>query len=383
MIYLLVLIITFYLANKYFILDNGNTSIGKKQYLWLCILVALIAGLRFYVGADTANYVEDFKHIPTLDRLNIASFSYSRYRPGYIVLTSVCKSIWNNFLLLQLVVACFSNLVIFNFVWKRSTSPFLTILFYFILNYIEFNFEIMREVTAVSFALLAVDFFEKKKYLYACVWVVIANLMHASAIVVMLYPLLSFIKYSKKTILISSVLALSIFSLYQIIPDISIYADLFFGYGDYGERYLSRDISQEYNWHAYVMYFLRYFILPIIAIVFAKNRFKYPGFVVVWMLFGLLSITSYAFYRFNNYLVPFVWILYSEAFVVITKKIGINKGLMMICAMVTFFYIYQRTLFSIDDYHGGYHIYERYFPYDMVSPDQDYNYSQSQYIIRR
>ena len=56
---------------------------------------------------------------------------------------------------------------------------------------------------------------------------------------------------------------------------------------------------------------------------------------------------------------------------------------MMAMTITVFLYIYQRTLLSIDDYHGGYRIYERYFPYDMVGPNQDYNHDQSQYIIRR
>ena len=241
----------------------------------------------------------------------------------------------------------------------------------------------MREVTAVSSALLAVDLFEKKKYIHACVWVVIANLMHASAIVVVLFPILSFIKYSKTTILISVILAFSIFSIYQIIPDLSYYADLIFGYGDYGDRYLNRDISQAYNYNFYIMHFLRYFIIPILALIITKDNFRYTGYIVTWMMFGLLSITSYAFYRFNNYFSPFVWILYAEAIGIIVKKLKVNKVLMMAMTITVFLYIYQRTLLSIDDYHGGYRIYERYFPYDMVGPNQDYNHDQSQYIIRR
>ncbi len=379
MIYIIILLITLFLACKYFSIENVSSTIWKRHYLWLGVLVTLLAGLRFYVGADTANYVDDFKLFPTLDKLSISDFSYSRYRPGYILLASACKSIWNNFLLLQLCVACFSNLVILKFIKDRTSSPFVVMLFYFLLNYIEFNFEIMREVTAVSFALISLGCFEKKKYFTAIICIILANLMHVSAFVALLYPLLLHVKYSKFNFFLTVCLSISIVGIYQIVPDLSLYADLIFGYGDYGARYLNKEINQEYNLNFYIFHFTKYFLIPVMALLVTKQNTKYVGFVLAWMLFGILSIVSYAFHRFDNYFSPFIWLLYADAIVAIFKKYRIQKVLLLSFAIVVTITFYQYSLLPIGDHRE---IYGRYFPYDMVGVNKNYNHNKSQYQIR-
>lgn len=70
MIYLLVFLCSLYFVSLY---ENNGYCFVKNKYSNVYILIgafiALMAGLRFFVGADTANYVNDFKTIPTLDLL--------------------------------------------------------------------------------------------------------------------------------------------------------------------------------------------------------------------------------------------------------------------------------------------------------------------------
>lgn len=381
MIYLLVFLCSLYFVSLY---ENNGCCFVKNKcsnvYILIGAFIALMAGLRFFVGADTANYVNDFKTIPTLDLLTKKSFDYSRYRPGYLLLTSLCKTICDNFVLLQMCVALFSNYIILKFVWKKCNSPLLALLIYFITNYLEFNFEIMREVMAVSFSLLYFSSLEKKRFFLAFVYFILANMMHASAIMIILFPFLFKIKFSRKLVWIVLVFSVAEISIYQIIPDISMYADLVFGYGEYGEKYLERVINTDYNLNYYIFHFTKFLILPLSALWVLKDKGKYTGFVLVWVLLGLLSIFSYAFYRFTNYFSPFMWILYSESIICICRRLKPLRFGVMISAVIILLFFYQRGLLSMN---GNNFLYERYFPYEMVGFDNNYNTNQSKYLIRR
>lgn len=384
MIYLLLLLLIVYFVSVYDLKRNFSFSYKRRSFVFLGIFITLVAGLRFYVGADTANYVNDFKNnIPTLSSLNLMTFSYSRYRPGFLFLASFAKTIWPNFLLLQLIVACISNFLIFRFIWKRTSYPFICVLFYFILNFIEFNFEVMREVVAIAFALTALEYYEGRKYIKALILCIFANLMHASAIIIIAYPFASKIRYSRKLVIITAILAFSVISLYKILPDFSVYVDLLFGYGSYGERYLSREVNQDYNINYYLFLFTKYCFIPLMLLAIVKHKYKYAGFVSIWIVLGILSLYSYAFYRFNNYFSPFIWLLYAEGIRTICAKFFTIKRGILILATTSFLYIYQRGILSIDEYHGGYPIYERYFPYEMVGLNRDYVSNYSKYIVRQ
>lgn len=377
------LLIIVFLVSKFDFKRNVLPIHKKKSFIFLGVLITLIAGFRFYVGADTANYVNDFKNIPIIDTFNLSTYEFSRFRPGFLLLASLSKTIWPNFLLFQLIVASISNYLILRFIWKRTSFPFICILFYFILNYIEFNFEIMREIVAVSFALTALDYYENRKYIKAIILYVLANLMHASALIVLLYIFIVKIRYSKKLMLIIGVTAISAISLYKILPDFSLYADMFLGYGSYGDKYLNRELNQDYNIYFYLFHFTKYCFLPIIMLSIVKGKYKYVGFVSIWIILGILSIYSYAFYRFNNYFSPFIWLLYAEGIRTICLRYTNMKRSLIFLFMIFTLYIYQRGLLSIDEYHGGYPIYERYFPYEMVGLEHNYNLHISDYFSRR
>ena len=389
MIYLVILLFVTFLALSYdfTIRIKRGLNVSNRQYKYsfviVGLLISLIAGLRFYVGADTANYVNDYKGMPSFGTFEQYSYAFSRYRPGYVLLVAFSKSIWNNFVFLQLIVAFFANTVLLLFVWRETKFRFVALLMYLILNYIEYNFEIMREVMAVSCVLVGYMKYEKKKKWQAFIWFIMANLMHASAIVAALFPFLNKIKFSTRSLILAIFICASITSVYQLVPDFSLYVDLVFGYGDYAEKYLSREINQDYNIHFYFFHYLKYLIIPALALWITKGRYKYTGFVYMWMLWGVMSIFSYSFYRFNNYFSPFYWLLLANTIIIISEKKIISKMVLVLGSVIFLLYMYQRTLLSVDDYHGGYKIYERYIPYEMVGFDHDYNTDKSLYPCRR
>lgn len=141
MIYLLILlaIISFSLN---FDFRESFVKQARKPYLLLCLCFILLAGLRFYVGSDTCNYAYDFSVMPDISNLIDYHKIESRYQFGWDAYVCMIKSCFGNFVFVQLITAAIVNIVIFWFIKRNTSHVFLAVLFYYILNYFEFNTEL-------------------------------------------------------------------------------------------------------------------------------------------------------------------------------------------------------------------------------------------------
>lgn len=182
MIYLFIFIYLLFLSIHYDILEN-------KKYKWthfkiVITLLILLAGLRWRVGSDTVVYASDFYISPDLFCLRLSDFESINKMPLWIVLQATCKTIWNDFLLVQFVVAVFTLSVTGYFI-KRvcPLSCFFVLLCYFISRFTALQMEVMRESIAVSFCLLAILDFNDKKYRRALVFSVLSVMFHFFAII--------------------------------------------------------------------------------------------------------------------------------------------------------------------------------------------------------
>ena len=88
--------------------------LASKYWYWgECILLILVAGLRLVVGGDTQTYMSDYDRYPTLDEFTIFHFALFRYQPLWILLNVLAKTIYPEFYVLQLILACVVNPVTF------------------------------------------------------------------------------------------------------------------------------------------------------------------------------------------------------------------------------------------------------------------------------
>ena len=82
MIYILVLIACLSLIFK---CDFSQKTSGKNALMILLLFVALMAGFRYMIGADTENYYYTFKTMPTLSGLESKISTLSRYQSGSLL----------------------------------------------------------------------------------------------------------------------------------------------------------------------------------------------------------------------------------------------------------------------------------------------------------
>ena len=363
MIYLIYLMILFILA----IYEQRNIRFPKFCYWILLVFLVLLIGLRDGIGADTLRYIDYYKDVPLINELDKYDFTSTRFQPGFIIVQSICKSINENFWFFQMVQALVINVIIFLFIQTNTKYIFTAILFYFTLNYLEFNTEILRESFSVALGLLAYHMLkENKKILYVFLFI-ISSFLHISSFIILFYPLLLRIKPTRKSISILILVVVSIPLIMPYIQSIESFLILFSGgQEDLIQSYMDFSSQQSHNVNYYLVFFANFVIIPFFFVFITKEKTeKYFGFICAFIVLQLMSSYSYAFYRMANYVSPFYWLLIAESVRVLSVKFRLRSFVLSIF-LVFFLYSFQRKLFNEDKQEGNKYMYERYIPYKSV-----------------
>ena len=188
MVYIFIFI---FLLIQSILLDFYKLKVSKK-WIWIfnLILFVSLVGFRYKLGGDTFNYMNDFENFPTLDKIGFSDLFGLKYSPLWVLLFSLVKTIFTDFLFFQILHAVFVNGIIFWFISRYCKYKFLAIFFYFFYFYFYFNTEILRESLSICFFLLSVPSFLKGNWVKYYLCVLIAILFHYSALILILFPLL-------------------------------------------------------------------------------------------------------------------------------------------------------------------------------------------------
>ena len=375
MIYIFVLILIFIGIYEYDLTNRLFPSSKKNTlYYTIAFILFFIAAFRYYNGGDTENYAEHFLQNPSWGELSEHHFYDFRYQKGYIYFVSFIKGIWDNFLIQQITTALIVNVVVFRFIKKHSPFVFLTTLIYFILNYFEFNMEIMRECISVSLGLLAYECLKSRRYVVMSILIYVAYQFHVSALILILMPLFAVVKFSKRSFFIVLVVAISFPSLYIAIPNLELYANLLFNQEDWiNNQYLIQEYSDTLSVNYYITHILKFLVIPFVILWYVnKNvKFEFTGLVYAYALLQLLSMFSYAFYRFANYFAPFYWIALSYAIYLLISRQRELRTIILSFILMLMIYLHQYVQFSWDRNNNQYY-YNRYIPYESVFFNEGY-----------
>lgn len=181
MIYLFIFIYLLYLSIHYDILENRDYK--WTNYKIAIALLILVAGLRWRVGSDTVIYAQEFVQSHDLFHLRWDDLASLGRMPLWVLLNAICKSIWNDFLLVQFIVAAFSISVTGYFIKKVCPSLcfFILLCYYIGGRYSSLHLELLRESMAVSFYLLGLLAINKEKYKLALLYSFLAMMFHIFA----------------------------------------------------------------------------------------------------------------------------------------------------------------------------------------------------------
>ncbi len=371
MIYIIVLLLLLIPAVRYDFLKKTN---GREFWFYLELLVlVLLAGLRYRVGGDTLEYIDYFDDYPFFSELVHFDFKNAYFNPLWYVYNAILKSIFNDFILFQIIQSIFVNSVFFWFFRKYTKFYFTAILIYYIGYYLYFNMEILREVLCVCLFMISFKYIESKKYLIYVFFGVLSYLIHHSAVVMFFIPFFMKLPKIKWTTTLASFLLLTIFlSYFDIVP---ILISLFSG----NEKLLSKTIaytsleSSILNINGVIAYFL-----PIILLLYSNTnkvltefQIKIEKLLLLYVLLIALSIfIPTMFSRMQNYLEPF-YIIYLvdtlfSALEDTYKSLKMRSYIIKFAFIFYVFIIYKSYTVDRSEYMIGKKSYNIYYPYHSI-----------------
>lgn len=369
-------------------LTKGVVRDDSRMRLITCFLVlSLISGLAYYMGGDTRGlatgigYVDYFKSIHKLSELTSLDFSNETYQPGFVYIMSFFKTLSPNYLYYQLFHAFLINFIVVLLIKKNTQHVGLCLFFYGMLYYLDLNFEIQRESFAIVLGLLVYLLLERHNNLLAKVTaagiaVLGFFLLHKSAFILILYPLLKDVRLNKLSIVISFTITVLVQVIWMRFPDLGMLIDVVAG--DTYQGYVNQELLESYGGVGPVYMIWLTFWRVVIPYVFIFLSYKncnprYLIFVVIGIMFENLMYFSFAFHRFYGYFSPFYWLALTDGVVYIGKKYKLMDFSLYRIVLVLFLIV-----FIIYTYHSDYfledptptsnvkYIYNWYIPYQSV-----------------
>ncbi len=187
-----------------------ETVCGKEEYrytpVWAVIAflpLIIWCGNRGYVG-DTAAYMEAFSDMPT-SLSGIPSYLATITKDtGFYFVSAVIKCMIGNHVNVYFIILAAIQAGMLIYVYRKYSSRYLISFFLFIAStdYVSWMFNGIRQFLAVTITFLGMELILKKKYVPAIAVILIASLMHQSALLMIPFVFIAQGKaWNKKTML--------------------------------------------------------------------------------------------------------------------------------------------------------------------------------------
>ena len=352
----------------------------KDKLLWyniMMIIFVVIAGFRYRLGIDTVNYEDEFyRETLYFSEWNLSNiFLEADTDSGYLMYTSLMKSLFGSWEVAQFLIALFVNVVVFRFLYKNTIYPFVAILLYFCSLYYDLNFETLRQALALSFFLLGYKYLMENKYLKYYIFVILSILFHKVALLTLFFP---FIKTLKVNVCTVVSLIFSFFFI-EIINDSFPEVAMLFSFLKMDlveEKILGYAGSEIFGGFVdrSVLNFINIFIVsifPYLVFVCIDKRYNLEissknDFLLFLYLLGVVLTTSVPiFYRLSQFFLIFPIVYMTNAFSSFfrIKSQGL-KCLMLICC-IFFLYAHVGRFFRLSP-DSGERLLVRVYPYSNV-----------------
>lgn len=173
-------------------------------YAWLQLTA--IAAVRIDLGIDYSQYYHAFYAISDASDWS-ELFQQFRYETGYLILNRLISMFTNNIVVFMAIYhGLMYGLLIF-YIYRYCEEKWIAILSFIALDYFAMSLCFMRQSMAIIIGLYAIEYMRRHKWYIVLPLVLLASSFHISALVLLLYYLLSYIKWEKRWIQIVSVIA--------------------------------------------------------------------------------------------------------------------------------------------------------------------------------
>lgn len=189
----------------------GQTKRIKNGLILSFLILVLVSGIRYYVGTDYGNYYDGFERIttPTFSWKHVWG-GYYNAEPGWILLNYLFVYI-GGFYGLIAAISVIEGIIYYYLIEKHVPRPYWTFscfIFIFTADYFYLmNMTMLRQGLAVALCFLAYDQTKERKYIYTVCLLIIAFLIHKTALFFIPFIFIERVKnYNTKLIAIILVL---------------------------------------------------------------------------------------------------------------------------------------------------------------------------------
>lgn len=353
-------------------------------------MLVLIAGLRYGIGGDTLQYMEDWKNLykgglSHVTKCITTTFDKKGYMPLWVLLNSAIRQFTDSFYVLQFAQALIVNLLICYVAHRHTRYLFLFLILYLLSgNFFMFNTEVMREGPAIAFVLCGAEWLMRettkpqqaiRNLLLFFIFVFIGMMFHLSAVVGLLFLLTKWpIAINRRTLMGSVVTAFILWGASTTLMLVALHFSSVLP-----ESFVTK--LQHYamissSFFGFVRNMLTYVLLPGIvgyyAVLWEENateQERKKRMVRFMLIMGILASGIDGIRRFNNYLQIYYMILLADYLFFLFKKsshlvIRVGTTVMITVMIVWGYFAYWPKA------HG--YMYEWYVPYTSIV-DEDYN----------
>lgn len=306
--YISIFLLFIFLSYNYDI--KGNKAGYNTWVKFCCVILILLAGLRNHVGGDTFNYIYHFDQWPNLQELFSTKLSLSEVtQPLWFLINCILKTIYSDFVVVQLFHAIVVNLLIFRFIKKTTNKVFIAILFVYCIVWWNFNFEIMRESLCVAIYLNSLLELKKKKVFRFILFSIPCLLIHYFSFVIIAFTLLVYYLNNKTTILLIGAIILVLLVFRDIFSNFALEI-AFMTAEDLSERledYIYGDVYGTTNLNLFGIFSKLLLLLQPVLIIYSYYNSKTTDslelkLLMLYILFFIITAVFPIFSRFLNYL---------------------------------------------------------------------------------
>ena len=348
---------------------RGKRKYARVNYYVLFAIFVLFAGLRYKIGGDTLNYMETWKAYPDIWNFHWADDIahlrqqrvFMRYQTGWILYAMLIKGLFGSYFALQFISSLLLNWGVFHAIRRYSPYPFLTLLFYFMtFNFYQLEFEVARECVAVGvFLLISFDNWVRKRWVLYYVGVAIAFSIHISAVVMFIFPVMRYVKWSMRQYLLFLILPVLVVAVSGRILLNDLLTQLTAA-DEAMNMYQTRTLDDVYN-NNYVISTLYTPAFVLGMILLWRKRMEEQLMPVVWFTLALFIMALFDFdcVRFANFIIiPFFAALTPAVYRLVkeSKTVWIAALLFIGYSLPQIYVVYR----------GGDMSWSRYFPYQSV-----------------
>ena len=359
---------------------EGNKQYKKFAFLIILTYLILLSGLSYRIGSDTVAYMEEYKlYLPIEEADYDYIFGFFRRQPGWMILVSLCKTITPSFFFFKFIHAVIINTVFLNFIWKNCKLVFSSVLFYIIISYLYFNFEILRESLAIAAFVCSYRYFKESKWVKYYLWVFIGIMFHESALLLLAVPFIKVLfPFAKKygwRFFVIFVLGLFVVSplLYTSIEGV-LQLEAF---AEKGGHYLDDDSLNSSTFSlSLIKTYLLYLAFPLYVMWYKLKKGDEDGYMPIVLIY-IAAYIVYIFipilYRTLNYFQLFYILFFVEGFREVAFKIYRKQWRLPYIVMTAcFLFIFVRLQFAeVGD--TGVAKYNMYYPYTSIFEIDDYS----------